>query len=73
MEGRGIPEVIHDGLTGILVEKGDENDLAHAILKILTNPIFARTIAYNAWKNVEEKYSWSVVAKEIETIYLEVL
>jgi glycosyltransferase involved in cell wall biosynthesis len=69
----GIPEVIQDGLTGILVKKGDEDDLAHAILRISANPTLAKTIAYNAWKTTHEKYSWSVIAKEIESIYREVL
>lgn len=69
----GIPEVIQNGVTGLLFERGDERDLAKAVLNVLTDRSFAETLASNARKEVEEKYSWPIVAEEIEEIYKAVL
>jgi glycosyltransferase involved in cell wall biosynthesis len=69
----GIPEVVENGWTGILVRRGNEKDLADAIIKILTDHSLAETLASNARKLVEEKYSWSIVTEEIESVYKEVL
>jgi len=69
----GIPEVVENGWTGILVRRGNEKDLADAIIKILTDHSLAETLASNARKLVEERYSWSIVTEEIESVYKEVL
>ena len=35
----GVPEVIKDGITGLLARSGDQDDLAEKILKLLLNPL----------------------------------
>ncbi|HID91008.1 TPA: glycosyltransferase family 1 protein [Candidatus Bathyarchaeota archaeon] len=69
----GIPEIIKDNVTGILVKGGNKDDLANAILKILSDPDLAKLLARNGRKMVENKYSWSVVAEDIERVYRELV
>lgn len=38
----GIPELVQDGLTGVLVEPGDPADLAHGIERVLANAAATR-------------------------------
>jgi glycosyltransferase involved in cell wall biosynthesis len=43
-----IPELVEDGVTGILVEPGDPVSLAAAILRLLTHPDEAKALAVRA-------------------------
>jgi glycosyltransferase involved in cell wall biosynthesis len=40
----GIPEYVEDGRTGILVARGDAQELARAIAQVLDNPDLARSM-----------------------------
>jgi glycosyltransferase involved in cell wall biosynthesis len=37
----GIPDLVHDGETGVLVEPGNENALADALVRLLGDPELA--------------------------------
>ena len=65
----GIPEVIEDGVTGLLFRRGDAQDLADKIIKVLNDNKLARTLAFNARKLVKERYSWTVIANKVEDLY----
>jgi len=41
----GVPEIITDGITGLLVEARDEKSLAEAILRVLGDEALARSLA----------------------------
>jgi len=69
----GIPEVVENGVNGILFKKGDELDLANAVIRVLDDPALANELAINARKKVEEQYSWPVVVKAIEGVYENVM
>lgn len=69
----GIPEIIENNVTGILVESGSKGSLADAILKILSDQDLAELLGNNGRKIAEVKYSWSVVAEEIEGVYKKLL
>ncbi|MBI4679823.1 MAG: glycosyltransferase family 4 protein [Nitrospirae bacterium] len=64
-----IPEVVHDKETGILVEPKNANALAEGIVFMLDNYDFARTVAANARKLIETKYSLRHMVDEIEEVY----
>jgi len=65
----GIPEIIENNITGILIERGNKESLANAILKILSDQDLAEQLGNNGRKIAEAKYSWSLVAEEIEGVY----
>lgn len=53
----GIPEMIVDGETGLLVPPGDEESLAEALETLLRNPEQAREFGRRARRRVAEKFS----------------
>ncbi|MBI4379057.1 MAG: glycosyltransferase family 4 protein [Nitrospinae bacterium] len=65
----GIPEVIEDEVSGLLVKTGDVHDLAEKIIRLLKDKEMRELLGINARKRIEGKYSNEVVAKETETTY----
>jgi len=59
----GIPFVISDQKTGLLVPPKDSEALAKAIIKILKDPELAKKMGENGYKNVKENFIWD---KQIE-------
>lgn len=65
----GVPDVVKDGKTGILVRPGDYQALAEAIYRVLTNPRLSKSLSINALKFVQSNLSWSKVAERILALY----
>jgi glycosyltransferase involved in cell wall biosynthesis len=66
-------EVIQDGLNGLLVEAGDVNRFAQAILTLLSDPVERVRLGQNARQQAIELYSWEQYTRRLEEIYLNVL
>ena len=66
-------EVIQNGHTGLLVEAGDVNRFAEAILTLLNNPVERVRLGQNARHRAVELYSWEEYTRRLEEIYLNVL
>jgi starch synthase len=69
----GIPEVVEDGKTGLLVEPGRPDELAAAIRRLLEDPAQARAMGQAGRRRVEEKFSWASVAERTEQLYAEAI
>lgn len=54
----GLPEVVVDGETGLLVSPGDESALAGAIRRLLGDEEERREMGRRARERVEEHFSW---------------
>jgi alpha-maltose-1-phosphate synthase len=69
----GIPEVVLDGETGLLVPPGDEKPLADAINTLLRDP--TRTAAMGARGRVraEADFSWDRIARQTAEMYLQLV
>jgi glycosyltransferase involved in cell wall biosynthesis len=65
----GIPDVVLDGKTGILVPPRDPNALAQAQCKILSDPEAAKKMGEIGTQTVEKRFSWSKVAEAMLKIY----
>lgn len=52
----GTPQLIHNGVSGILVEPRDPGGLADAIAQVLTNAHLATTLGQAARRTIEQKY-----------------
>jgi glycosyltransferase involved in cell wall biosynthesis len=65
----GIPEVIENGVTGLLVAPHDAQALAAAIVRFLTDHPFADTIAKAGHDMVHDRFCIELMVKAIETIY----
>jgi glycosyltransferase involved in cell wall biosynthesis len=69
----GIPEVLEDGVTGILVPPNSPHDLALAMERLLLNPTMAMKLAQRARAAAMEKYSTNHCVQEIQQAYQRLL
>jgi glycosyltransferase involved in cell wall biosynthesis len=65
----GIPEIVKDGVNGILVPPGNPDALARAIISILNNRNLGSRMAEEAFRLVKEKFSVERMAEETKKIY----
>ena len=71
--GGALPEVVEDGVTGILVPPGDAPALAEAMRTLMGNPDLRRRMGQAGRERVLETFSWRKAALETEAVYREVL
>jgi glycosyltransferase involved in cell wall biosynthesis len=69
----GLPELIDDGRTGLLVPPDDEAALAHALLGLITAPAAARRMGGAGREQVDSTYSLHRMAETYHRHYLELL
>ena len=65
----GIPEMIEDGVTGLLVASHRPRALADAIVRLLTDHPLADTLARNGRDLVHERFCVERMVAAIETLY----
>ncbi len=65
----GIPEMIEDGVTGLLVPAHDPGALAAAIVRLLTDHPLADTLARNGHRMVRERFCVERMVAAIERLY----
>jgi L-malate glycosyltransferase len=69
----GIPELIADGETGLLVPPRNPDALAQAILRMMENPSRAKAMARAGRKRVEAFFSTAAKVQHTETLYRRLL
>jgi glycosyltransferase involved in cell wall biosynthesis len=69
----GTPEVVTDGVTGILIPPRDSEALAGALARLLSDPSLAKQLGENARRHVREHYSLERLGREINEIYEEMV
>jgi len=65
----GIPDVIRDGKTGLLVEYGNINQLVSRIKMLVTNKDLRSRLGHALFEQTDKKYSWDVVTRKHELLY----
>jgi glycosyltransferase involved in cell wall biosynthesis len=68
-----IAEVVQNGHTGILVEPGNVDDFAQAIIQLLKDRAERKRLGRNARQQAIERHSWEQYVRRLEEIYLSVL
>ncbi|HEU5443595.1 MAG TPA: glycosyltransferase family 4 protein, partial [Steroidobacteraceae bacterium] len=67
--GGALPEVVVDGETGILVERGDGEALAAAIGKLLSDPHLRKRMGHAGRKRVQQLFTWDRSVARLEELY----
>lgn len=67
----GIPEIIEDGVTGLLVPSHSPDKLAEAIITILQNPSLARQMGEAGRRRARERFSVEQHVAKIQEVYEE--
>ena len=65
----GIPDIIEDGNTGLLVPEKDSRALAQAIIKILTHAEVAAMLGQHGYQLVRKKFRLERIASDMEKLY----
>ena len=66
----GMPEIIEDGKTGMLFDKGDDAALAVAAAKLAADPDLNARLGANAREAHRSSYTIEKMAERIEAVYL---
>ncbi len=69
----GLSEVIEDGTDGLKVTPNNSQELANAIVRILSDGGQAERLKQAAWDKVNSVYNWSVIAADTVSVYRETL
>jgi glycosyltransferase involved in cell wall biosynthesis len=64
-----LPEVVIDGETGILVERGDGAGLAAAIGTLLANPNLRQRMGAAGRRRVQQLFTWDRSVERLERLY----
>lgn len=64
----GIPEIVEDGVSGILVEKDNPKQLADAVVKVLEDEELRKTIIENG-REKAKRFTWEKMSSEVDRVY----
>lgn len=65
----GIPEVVADGVTGLLAPPGDATALAAAVMDLIVNPARRLQLGRAAKASAEQRFSAEVIVPQYEALY----
>ena len=65
----GIPEVVENGQTGVLVQPGDAQALANVVCHTLSNPAEMQRIEGSARHKIVTGYGWGRLVSEVEQVF----
>lgn len=65
----GIPELVEDGVTGRLVERGDALALSRALQELLDDPARATRMGRAARARAERLFGWEGVVQRLDAVY----
>jgi phosphatidylinositol alpha-1,6-mannosyltransferase len=64
----GIPDAIVDGLTGLLVDPHDSNEIANALIQLLQDRELSTKMGYEGRKRVVRDFTWERIARQVQGI-----
>ena len=69
----GIPDIVNDGETGLLVPEKDTIGMSQSIIKLIENEDLRENLTFKGYNMVKEYFSWEKIAKDYVNIYKKVL
>ncbi len=65
----GIPDIVEDGVSGLLVPPGDEAALADALHRVINDPALADRLGAAGRERVRSEFSWDAITTRWEALY----
>lgn len=65
----GLPEIVEDGRTGLVVARGEERALAEALSRLVTDPGMRAALGRAARQRAESALGWGRVIDRLERVY----
>ena len=69
----GIPQVVRDGVDGLLAEAGSAQALANALQRFVRGEVDSEVMGDSGWHRQRESFSDISMASGVATVYREVL
>jgi glycogen synthase len=69
----GVNEAVRNGETGLLVKRGSTDELADALLKLISDGVLREKMGAAGRKFVVENFTWDICAQKMLAVYREVL
>ena len=69
----GIPELVQDGVSGLLVQEKDVDAMADCIIRLIDSPELREQLGENGCRIVKEKFTNSIINRHLLAIYNQVL
>ncbi|MDR0493282.1 MAG: glycosyltransferase family 4 protein [Nitrososphaerota archaeon] len=69
----GVNEAVRNGETGLLVDRGDVDGFAEAVLKLIGDGVLRERMGLNGRRVVSENYTWELCAQKMFKVYRESL
>jgi glycosyltransferase involved in cell wall biosynthesis len=64
----GIPDIVADGETGLLIDTDQPAAVAEAVARVLGDDSLARRLGTEGRKRVENYFNWDRVVRDMRTI-----
>jgi glycosyltransferase involved in cell wall biosynthesis len=68
----GIPDIVEDGVSGLLVPPADAAALAAAIRRLLSDPALARRLGEGGRRRLHDRFSWRAIVQRWLDLYASV-
>jgi glycosyltransferase involved in cell wall biosynthesis len=68
----GIPDIVEDGVSGLLVPPADADALAAALRRLLSDPALARRLGEGGRRRLHERFSWRAIVQRWLDLYANV-
>lgn len=65
----GIPDVVRDGATALLVDSRDSEQLADSVIRVLSDDALRERLGLSAREQMAAAYSWGEIADQMIDIY----
>jgi D-inositol-3-phosphate glycosyltransferase len=66
----GVTEVVQDGKNGLLMPNNSPQEIAKAVLKLMSDPEAKARMGRWGREYVRDKFCWEQIAKQTEQLYL---
>jgi phosphatidylinositol alpha-1,6-mannosyltransferase len=64
----GVSDAVEDGVTGVLVNPRNAGEIAHALIRFLTDEEYAMQLGEQGRARAEREFRWETLAKEVEAL-----